>query len=455
MGYVRGESRGQVALFPRTLDEVVPDDHVCRVIEAFVDGLDLLGLGFGRAATAATGRPPYDPADLLKLYVYGYLHRVRSSRRLEAECRRNVEVMWLLGRLIPDHKTIAEFRRTEGEGLKSVCAGFVSFLREAGLVRGEWVAIDGSKFQAVASGKSVPSIEVLQRQVEQYLQSLEQADASDADAEAVPPAMIQAALSKLRAARTAGPNRPLSEPEARLMRGQDGPCYNVQTAVDSKCGVIVTHEVTDEATDNRSLQPMAEAAQKALATASLNVVADAGYSNGEQVQALEEQGIVTYMPVNRAVNNQGDGALFDRSAFTYQAASDSYRCPAGQLLTRKQTHTPDKATIYAARSSACTTCALKPRCTTSARRFLRRHWYEDALTRLSERTTSAHMRLRRKTVERPFAELKWRIFEKPRFLMRGRRGARTEMALAVLVYNLKQALRVLGNGNLIARLSSA
>src|SRR6516225_11406923 len=138
MGYIRGESRGQVALFPRTLDEVVPDDHVCRVIEAFVDGLDLLGLGFGRASTATTGRPPYDPADLLKLYVYGYLHRVRSSRRLEAECRRNVEVMWLLGRLIPDHKTIAEFRRTEGDGLKSVCAGFVSFLREAGVVRGEW-----------------------------------------------------------------------------------------------------------------------------------------------------------------------------------------------------------------------------------------------------------------------------------------------------------------------------
>lgn len=182
MRYVRGESRGQVALFPRTLDEVVPDEHVCRVIEAFVDGLDLLRLGFGRAATAATGRPPYDPADLLKLYVYGYLHQVRSSRRLEAECRRNVEVMWLLGRLIPDHKTIAEFRRTEGDGLKSVCAGFVSFLREAGLVRGEWVAIDGSKFQAVASGKSVPSIEALQRQVAQYLQSLEQADASDVDA---------------------------------------------------------------------------------------------------------------------------------------------------------------------------------------------------------------------------------------------------------------------------------
>src|SRR5262249_2955502 len=235
MGYVRGESRGQVALFPRTLDEVVPDEHVCRVIEACVDGLDLLGLGVWRAATRATGNPLWDQDDLLKLHGCGYLSWVRSSRRLEAECRRNVEVMWLLGRLIPDHKTIAEFRRTEGEGLKSVCAGFVSFLREAGLIRGEWVAIDGSKFQAVASGKSVPSIEALQREVEQYLQNLEQADASDVDAEAVPPAMIQAAVSKLQAARTAGPNRPLSEPEARLMRGQNGPCYNVQTAVDSKC----------------------------------------------------------------------------------------------------------------------------------------------------------------------------------------------------------------------------
>jgi transposase len=172
MDYIRGESRGQVALFPRSLDEGVPPDHVCRVIDVFVGGLDLLRLGFNRAETAATGRPPYDPADLLKLYVYGYMHQVRSSRRLEAECRRNVEVMWLLGRLTPDHKTIAEFRRTEGKGLKSVCAGFVSFLREAGVVRGEWVAIDGSKFQAVASGKSVPSIEALQRQKATGLSSI-------------------------------------------------------------------------------------------------------------------------------------------------------------------------------------------------------------------------------------------------------------------------------------------
>src|SRR5499433_958097 len=175
MSYVRGESRGQVALFPRTLDEVVPDDHVCRVIEAFVDGLDLLGLGFGKAATAATGRPPYDPADLLKLYVYGYLHQVRSSRRLEAECRRNIEVMWLLGRLVPDHKSIAEFRRVHRDAVSAAGAELIRFARSVGLVRGEWVAIDGSKFRAVSSSQSVHE----RRQLERYLEGMEKADADE------------------------------------------------------------------------------------------------------------------------------------------------------------------------------------------------------------------------------------------------------------------------------------
>lgn len=455
MGHVRGDSRDQGALFPVTLDEVLPPDHVCRVIDAFVGQLDLAGLGFGKAIPAATGRPPYDPADLLKLYVYGYLRQVRSSRRLEAECRRNVEVMWLLGRLTPDHKTIAEFRRTQGDGLKAVCAGFVSFLREAGLVSAQWVAIDGSKFQAVASGKSVPSIAALERQVAEYLGGLEQADAAEVDERAPPSAVIQAALSKLAAARAAGHNRPLSEPEARLMRGQSGPAYNLQTAVDAQCGVIVVHAVTDEATDNRSLQPMAEAAKQALGVGSLNVVADAGYSNGEQVQALEEQDVITYAPANRAVNNHGDGTFYDRSAFEYEAASDRYRCPAGQVLRRKQIHNHDKTTTYGAQSEVCGACRLKPRCTNAARRFVTRHWYEEALVRLAQRTTPAHMQLRRQTVERPFAELKWRIFEKPRFLLRGLRGAGTEMAIGVLVYNLKQALRVLGPQGLTARLSSA
>lgn len=179
MGHVRGESRDQSALFPVSLDELIPADHVSRVIDAFVARLDLGKLGFAKASPAATGRPPYDPADLLKLYVYGYLQQVRSSRRLEAECKRNVEVMWLLGRLATDHKTIAKFLRTQGEALRAACAAFVRFLREAGVVGGEWVAIDGSKFRAAASRKAVPSIGALERQVGEYLVTLDASDAAD------------------------------------------------------------------------------------------------------------------------------------------------------------------------------------------------------------------------------------------------------------------------------------
>ena len=453
MGYVQGESRDQGALFPVSLDELVPSDHLCRVIDAFVARLDLSELGFAKATPAATGRPPYDPADLLKLYVYGYLQQVRSSRRLEAECHRNVEVMWLLGRLAPDHKTIAEFRRTQGAPLRAACAAFVRFLREAGVVGGEWVAIDGSKFRAAASRKAVPSIAALERQVGEYLTTLERSDAAESAVAPPPPQAIQAALAKLEAARQVGAGRALSEPEARLMQGSKGPAYNVQSAVDAKHGVIVVHEVTEEATDNRSLQPMAEAAKEALGVETLKVVADAGYSNGAQVEALEQQRIEAYLPVNRSINNQGTGEFFDRSEFLYEAESDRYRCPAGQAMPRKQLHRRDRLIIYAAAVEACTGCALKARCTSGARRYVTQHFEEAALQRVHRRTTAEHMRLRRETVERPFGELKWRIFGHPRFLMRGRRGAGTEMAIGVLGYNLKQALRALSPVGLIAALA--
>lgn len=454
MGHVRGESREQGALFPVSLDELIPADHLCRVIDAFVARLDLGQLGFAKSSPAATGRPPYDPADLLKLYVYGYLQQVRSSRRLEAECKRNVEVMWLLGRLAPDHKTIAEFRRTQGEALRAACAAFVRFLREAGVVGGEWVAIDGSKFRSAASRKAVPSVAVLERQVGEYLATLEQSDAAEGAVAVPAPTAIQAALAQLEQARQVGPGRALTEPEARLMQGTRGPAYNVQSAVDAKHGVIVAHAVTEEATDNRSLQPMAEAAREALGAETLRVVADAGYSNGAQVEALEQQGIEAHLPVNRSINNHGDGEYFDRRAFQYEPETDRYRCPAGQWLLRKQLHRKDRTVTYAAPLESCAGCALRARCTGAARRLVTRHLHDEALRTVAARTTAAHMRLRRETAERPFAELKWRIFGYPRFLLRGRRGAGTEMAIGVIAYNLKQALRALRPAGLIAALAS-
>jgi transposase len=245
MGYIRGEGRSQGTLLPVVLDDLVPSDHVCRVIDVFVDKLAMVELGFERSEAAETGRPGYDPRDLLKLCLYGYLHGIRSSRRLEAECRRNLELMWLLGRLYPDHKSIAEFRRLHCEAVTEAGAELVRFAREVGLVRGEWVAIDGSKFRAVSSAKSVRERDALK----QYLEQLERADEQEV---VLDPSAVAAALEKLK-------NQP--EPEARFMRmgNSHAPAYNVQTAVDAEHGIIVAQQVTTEATDNRSLRPMAEA----------------------------------------------------------------------------------------------------------------------------------------------------------------------------------------------------
>lgn len=472
MSFVRGESRDQGALFPVLLDELVPADHVCRVIDAFVGSLDTVQLGFSKALPAATGRPAYDPTDLLKLYLYGYLQQVRSSRRLERECQRNVELMWLLNRLAPDHKTIAEFRRQEGAALRAVAAAFVRFCRGQGLIRGEWLAIDGSKFDAVASRKAVLSREqllreqaALDRRVAAYLERLDAADAEEGET-TIDVGAVREALEVLRRqqAQTAqglGRLQALgtthwveSEPDARLMRGH-GPAYNVQSVVDAEHALIVAHEVTTEATDNTSLQAMAEAARDALGAQTLNVVADAGYSNGAQAEALEAQGILAHVPANRAVNNQGEGAFFDRTSFTYDEASDTLRCPAGKTLQRKQLQRGKHRVLYAAEPRDCAACPLKTACTQQSRRMVTRHLHEAALQRMHERATPWAMRLRRCTVEHPFASLKYRIFEKPRFLLRGRWGAGTEMSLATLVWNLKRAMAVVGKAALNERLAQA
>jgi transposase len=472
MAFVRGVDRSQSSLFPVSLDELVPAEHVCRVIEAFVERLSMAGLGFGKAQPKATGRPPYDPADLLKLYLYGYLHQLRSSRRLERECQRNVEVMWLLNRLAPDHKTIAQFRRDNGAALKRAGAHFVRFCQAMGLVRGEWVAIDGSKFQAVASGKAVLRADELRAQqarleqrIDGYLQALDAADASDGEAgvdtAAVRQALAlladeQAALAALAdgLAEAGRSHRVLTEPEARCMKGH-GPAYNVQTAVDGAHALIVAHAVTAEASDNRCLQPMAEAARDALQVDALDVLADAGYSNGAQATALEAQGIMPHVPANRAVNNHGDGRLFDRSAFAFDADADAFTCPAGQPLTRKQLSRKDAAVIYQASPAACAGCALKPGCTQGERRFVSRHLHEQALARMQARATPEAMRRRRCTVEHPFASLKYRIFEKPRFLLRGIAGAASEMAIATLSWNIKRAMNVLGTAALQRALAAS
>jgi transposase len=442
LAYIEGEARGQHTLFPSTLDELIPADHVCRVIEAFVGKLDMDGLGFVRGEPAETGRPGYDPRDLLKLYLYGYLHQLRSSRRLEAECRRNVEVMWLLGRLIPDYKSIAEFRRVHREAVTEVGAELVRFAHSVGLVRGEWVAIDGSKFQTVSSARSVREREAVKR----YLDQVEEAD--EHDEVVIDPSAVSAALEKLNRDR---------EPEARFMRMANGyaPAYNVQTAVDTEHAIIVAQQVTTEAADNRSLLPMAEAAKQAMgAPKTVKVIADAGYSNGEQAAQCEAQGIVPHVPANRSINNQGDGKLFDRTLFVYDEKTDTFRCPAQQTLVRRQLSRKDRCVMYAAEAEVCGACAMQQRCTSTTRRWITRHLYESTLQKMNRRATPQLMRLRRCTVERPFAVLKYLIFGHPRFLLRGLAGAQVETSLATLVYNLKTMTRLLGGGRLVELLTA-
>jgi transposase len=309
---------------------LIPADHVGRVIEAFVDKLDMEILGFVGAEPADPGRPGYDPRDLLKLYGDGYLPQVRSSGRLEAECRRNVELMWLLGRLVPDYKSMAEFRRMHRDAVSRTGAELVRFARRVGWVKGERVAIDGSKFGAVASAESV-------REGEAGKRYREQVDAAEEQDEVViDPGAVAAAREKLKQDR---------EPEAQFMRTREGigPAYNVPTAVDSEHGLMVAQQVTTEATDNRTRLPLAEAAKQALGSpATLNMVADAGYSNGEPAAQCEAQGIVPPGPANRAVNKQGDGQRFDRSLFVYDESTDPFVCPGQQRLVRKQLSRKDR-----------------------------------------------------------------------------------------------------------------
>jgi transposase len=431
MAYIQGEGRIQGSLFPVVLDDLIPIDHMCRVIDAFVATLALLELGFERAQAADTGRPGYDPRDLLKLFLYGYLNQIRSSRRLEAECRRNVELMWLLGRLYPDHKSMSEFRRMHSEAVTAAGAALIRFARSCGLIRGEWIAIDGSKFRAVASVDSTRERLELQR----YLESIKKAD--EEQQANIDPSAVQAAIERLKQHR---------EPEAgyMLVRQTALPAYNVQTAVDSEHSLIVAHAVVLDASDIRCLKPMAEAAKHALELDSFNVIADAGYSNGEQAAYCETAGITPYVPVMRTVNNQGDGTLFGRTDFRYEQETDTYICPGDKRLLRKHTNQKDRYTMYKASSGDCGTCSLKSRCTQAPRRGLARHLYEDALNRMEKRVTPEAMRLRRSTVEHPFATIKYRIFGHPRMLMRGLIGARAEIGIATMAYNLKRITNVLG-----------
>lgn len=457
-----------------SLEESIPADHLVRVIDAYVTQLDLRELGFDKAVLKGNGRPPYDPADLLKLYLYGYFLSIRSSRRLEAECLRNIEVMWLLNQLAPDFKTIADFRRDNGAAFAAICRVFILFCREVGLIAGKLVAIDGSKFKAVASKRRHMSLkhlkrdeEILDKKITQYLAELDRADKDDTD-QPVDKQKIKAALARLSNKRDNNLTRQQvmkaleveqfisTESDARMMRAPQGMAvaYNVQTAVDAENGLILHHEVTQDSDDRKQLEPMAKAAKEVLQQSELTVVADAGYSYGKQFQACEDAGITAYVPLNRTINNYGGGVeLFDRTRFIYEAQEDQYRCPNDKLLKRTQWN--HGLRIYHALPSDCAQCPLKSQCTDAIRRTLTRHAHEAAFERMEQRMQAHPEKMveRRSIVEHPFGNLKQWIMGNGRFLLRQLKGARTEMSLAVLAHNFKRAINVLGAREMIAKMA--
>lgn len=471
MPYITGEEREQATWLPARLDDYVAADAPVRVIDAFVAQLKVMDLGFGRAVPAETGRPGYDPRDLLRLYIWGYMNEVRSSRRLERECQRNVEAMWLLRRLAPDFKTIADFRRDNGPAIVGACRAFILFCREQGLFTARLVALDGSKFRAAASPRRIlnraqigAEIAKLDAQIAQYLTTLDDEDAAEPDETRAATMAALAALNERRedldamAARLVAAGRQTlveGESDARPMRmARDGkpPCYNVQTAVDADTGLILHEDVTTEANDQRLLHAMAKATKDAIGADALTVVADGGYSNGAAAAACEADGITPCVPVTRSVNREGDGTLFDRSAFTYAPDTDTYRCPAGQVLVRSRRLTLKPMVQYIAKD--CSGCVLKPRCTNAARRIVQRHIYDEALTRMNARVQAdpGLLRARRCSVEYPFGIIK-RMTAGGRFMTRGLQKVKAEFALSVLVYNLLRATNLMGAANLRARLA--
>lgn len=478
--FVEGVARDQGGLFPAHLNDFIGEDNPVRAVDALVDMLDLRKLGFAAVDPSATGRPGYHPGVLLKLYIYGYLNAIPSSRRLEREAGRNVELMWLTERLAPDHKTIADFRKDYGPAIQQVCTQFIVLCRELGLFSNAIVALDGSKFKAVNSRDNNFTMNKVEKRIEQaethiarYLTALERADRrGDEVAESKAPLLkekierlrrriedLKATGQQLEAA--PGTQVSLTDPDSRAMatagKGTDVVGYNVQIAVDAEHHLILAHEVSNVGSDRAQLASMGEKAREASGRASITVLADRGYYSGDEVVACEGTGVEPIVPKTET----SGGALrgrFTIQDFLYDAEQDRYACPAGQHLTQaavRSTRGPDPDFVRYRNLAACSACPLKPRCTSDKFKQIRRWKHDDVLDAMQarlERMQNA-MTIRRRTAEHPFGTIKaW--MGATHFLTKTLAKVRTEMSLNVLAYNMKRIMAIFGVGPLIRAIAA-
>src|SRR3954449_6176359 len=466
--FIDGEDRMQWALLPHSLEDYVGEENPVRVIEVFIDELDLAALGFSGMTPAATGRPGYHPSTLLKIYLYGYLNRIQSSRRLERESQRNIELMWLTGRLMPDFKTIADFRRDNGPAIRAAFAQFVVLCRKLNLFTRAVVALDGSKFKAVNNrdknftvAKVAKRIEQVEAGIARYLAALDRADRQGGEETEARTTRLKQKIEGLgRAMQSlkqmeqqveAAPDQQISltDPDARSMatsgKGTGIVGYNVQMAVEAEHHLIVAHEVTNVGNDRTQLLAMGRQAQGVMACEEVTALADRGYFNGDEVLACEGTGVLPCVPKTLTSGNTKRG-LFTGQDFVYDAEHDHYTCPAGQHLTKGKVRSDRRDNIDHYRNlTACSACALKPRCTPDKHNRVKRWQHEDVLDRMQarlERMPEA-MSIRRQTVEHPCGTIKaW--MGNTHFLMKSLEKVKTEMSLHVLAYNLKRMISILG-----------
>jgi transposase len=471
--FVRGEERTQRILFPSSLDDYVTEENPVRVIEAFVGGLDLAELGFAGTHPAATGRPAYHPATMLKVYLYGYLNRVQSSRRLEREAQRNVEMMWLIARLAPDFKTIADFRKNNGPAIRATCRQFVVLCRRLGLFSEAVVAIDGSKFKAVNNrdknftpAKVERRIEQVEASIDRYLSAMDAADREEGDVARTKVGRLKDKIAALKQQMRqfrgikqvveAAPDQQMSmtDPDARSMatsgKGTGIVGYNVQAAVDAKHHLIVAHEVTNVGHDRDQLSPMAEQARQATGHEVLTALADRGYFNGKESLACEQAGIVPCVPKPLTSGAKAEGR-FGKQDFVYLPEQDAYRCPTGETMAWRFNRIDENGKLLRHYwTTKCPDCPLKAKCTPAKLRRITRWEHEDVLDAMQRRLDQQPdaMRVRRQTAEHPFGTLKaW--MGATHFLTRTLKRVSTEMSLYVLAYNVKRVMAILGVGPLV------
>ena len=472
--FVEGTDRRQGTLFPGHLDDWIDENNPVQVVDAFVDELDLAELGFAGVTPEATGRPSYHPSVLLKLYIYGYLNRVQSSRRLEREARRNVELMWLTGRLVPDHKTIADFRKDNGSAIRAVCARFILLCRALGLFGEGSIVIDGSKFKAVNNrdknftrAKMERRVAQIEESVARYLHQLDIADRQEpSEVRTTKTTRLKEKIAKLKeemqrlhglkAKMLAAPDQQISltDPDSRSMatsgRGSGVVGYNAQVAVDTEHHLIVTHEVTNTGSDRAQLARMAQQAKASLGRSNLDVIADRGYFNSDEILKCEQAGITVTLPKPVTSNAKAEGR-FGKQDFRYVPDEDVYICPAGERLTFSFTTEENGLILHRYSTKACQNCAIKQRCTTGKERRVTRWEHEDILEAVQRRLDEhpEKMRQRRETVEHPFGTIKARMGA-THFLMKTLPRVASEMALHVLAYNLTRIMNIMGIQPLMA-----